>query len=85
MEGLFAFKYKLVLEFFCRKFPHLRQEAEDFAQYCALRWLEGRHLQTSFIHLAVDYFRGPSLQGKSERRSDIMKRHLNLGDPEDVE
>lgn len=70
--------------FFRTKFAQKpAEEVADFGSFCIEQWLKGRDAKTSFIYLAVDYFRSGESGSRSRRGSDVTQRAPRAKDPQE--
>ena len=62
--------------YFAKNFRHLCFEAEDFAQWATIQYMQGRHPSTDLKFIAVDYFRSSGIFARSSRGREITRRNL---------
>lgn len=55
--GNIEFSYFEAVKYFKRKWPGRGEMADDFASFCATKWLTKKYLSSKFYFIAVEFFR----------------------------
>lgn len=62
-------------KFFRKRWSKQSHESvSDFGAYCVEQWLSGRHIETSWEYLSVDYLRKFGLKYKERGSSDMLSQ-----------
>lgn len=67
-------KRKKVEAYFKKKYNQNEETVSDFGAYCVEQWLSGRHPETSFQYLAIDFLRQFAYRSGTRGSSDLMSQ-----------
>jgi predicted DNA-binding protein YlxM (UPF0122 family) len=60
------------------KWPSRDQDVSDFGAYCVEQWLTGRHPETSYYFLGVDYLRSHAYRTGVRGSSDVLSQPTRI-------
>lgn len=62
--------------YFQKRWPSKKQYKEDFASFCALKWVQGKGLDTSLYRLGIDFLRTFTFGDGAHGISDVLGQDI---------